>query len=157
MKTLDDTYVHKVVVVDETIDYGPSIHVTKHEDKGYFLSTSDWGIIFVNKKGYTKCPRPNEKIELFSFEDAMSNAVAILDYYRQPLPVEDVEEWFNWITEGDDDSDDDVAVYRKIADLILAGKQDDAWNFLKKQDTYVREGVTNRILRELEYPTIGVK
>jgi len=162
-------YVKEVKLVDEEHNT-PTITIVKRTINGSsgFLLQNTYGSYYVEAKGKTtNAPQPEYLLETFA--SACTHVEAIFDYFRKPLPLADVKEWLDWITELPTKNDAldkvdfnamvkstkiDNKVYRKFAKLILAGKQEKAVAFMNKQDTFVRDGVTARIWCELETPTI---
>ena len=154
----EDKNVSKIVLSNET--RCPHIHLIRYVDKkkkvdGYYLSTSDFGIVFTNLKGKTQFVMTGDTfvVDIYPLEEAMERARTILSYFAGPLPKEDVTEWLEWIIE-DEDNEDDVKAYKEFAQLIIDGKQAEALEFIEHQDTFVRDGVSHRIWQELETPTI---
>ena len=142
----------------------PNIIVRKIEN-GYFL-VNNWGGFYIGNKGKAVLNPPADLP--VSLETALTQAEAILQYFRDPLPPEDVTEWLKWITdishlhpENDKEriasAGEENKVYHEFAELILNGKQEQALKFIQHQDTFIREGIIDRIWKELEHPTINRK
>lgn len=82
------------------------------------------------------------------FDRAYEFAQKITKYFKDGLPKEDIIEWYNSIIEGEDEQD--IKTYSYFKDCLLNGDWAAANEAARHMDTFLRDGISDRIMFEIE-------
>ena len=119
--------------------------------KTYYGVFDSLNYLIINAKGdsrFTALKRPS-KTTFKTTKEAFEFVLSYFEYYRNPLPAKDVKDWLKDIKSECSNSDDKY-FYEMFADFLLNKHYREAHALWRSQDTFVRGGVPNRLLAELQ-------
>lgn len=82
------------------------------------------------------------------WQAAVNRANQIITYFQNEMPEEHIREWYRDIIVDEDPAD--IEDYTKFTDLLLQKKWAEADEYMDGMDTFLREGISIRIMYEIE-------
>jgi hypothetical protein len=121
------------------------------KEKCYFGVFDGHNNLYINTKGDTSFAASLKKgpTTFKTIKQAFEFTEKLFLTYSKPLPKKEILKWKAEICKGETDADA-VNFYQLFADMLIAGQFKEAYSFYRTQDTFVREGVTSRIVAEMD-------